>query len=121
MRVSDQGQPPKSGMNKATKIGIIVAVAAAIVVGLSLLSDLHIPTSELACARQIERYAKYDFKWDASKTFPKFVLAEAQPKNGVVYLGSGVKFQNGFGVWQRVYYRCSYNYDTSIASVTFRE
>ena len=31
----------------------------------------------------------------------------------LVYEGSSIKFQNGFGAWQQMYYSCYYNPDDS--------
>lgn len=69
------------------------------------------------CARLVERWAKYDYEWTNGWTQPKFRLwGWANREEGILrYTGDHIKFQNGFGAWQRMYYACDYNTETGYA------
>jgi hypothetical protein len=63
------------------------------------------------CQEQIERLAKYDFKWTDRwnpQIFSHFRWEDE--KLGIItYLGDKLMFQNGFGAFANVTYECSYD------------
>jgi predicted nucleic acid-binding Zn-ribbon protein len=59
------------------------------------------------CSRLIERYAKYQFKWDGIR-FSRYAWGNNE-KTTIKYSGDAVQFQNGFGAWQNMIYSCSYD------------
>lgn len=63
-----------------------------------------------ACVRPVEALAKYDVQWIGGMTpkFPARVWLDDK-HNVVVLVGAGIKFQNGFGAWQRHSYECYYD------------
>lgn len=74
-------------------------------------SDALIP-----CKHSIESRARYDFEWTDSlfgKPLFEFDYMWGIPPNVVVYYGSALKAQNGFGAWKEMYYQCWYNVRTS--------
>ena len=73
--------------------------------------DFH-STAEAKCPRHIENMAKYDFEWTDGVLGYKFERASALGRGLVRYSGSNVKFQNGFGAWQRMNYSCDLNVNT---------
>ncbi len=82
--------------------------------------------AETQCQPLVEQYAKYQHEWTdgfGEWRFPKWSLVGWDNSDGMlVYEGDQVKFQNGFGVWQRMYYSCYYNPDeSSVVQVVVRE
>lgn len=74
-------------------------------------SDALIP-----CKHSIESRARYDYEWTDSlfgKPLFEFDYMWGIPPNVVVYYGSALKAQNGFGAWKEMYYQCWYNVRTS--------
>ena len=67
--------------------------------------------AETYCARRVEGYAKYDHEWTdgwAGKKFSAWYWEDMTA--GIVrYFGNEIKFQNGFGAWQGMYYNCYYD------------
>jgi len=74
-------------------------------------SSRHDIDAVVACKRPIEKYAKYQHRWQdgiLSPTFPRVQWKDE--KSGVVtYIGDKVQFQNGFGAWQNYRYECDYS------------
>lgn len=64
-----------------------------------------------SCQVAVERLANYDVKWTSGFSGPSFASwSWADSDAGTVILvGNQVKFQNGFGAWQRHAYQCAYN------------
>ena len=65
------------------------------------------------CRLAIERLALYDYEWTDGwgAKFPN--VGWKDRKAGVLsYGGSEIKFQNGFGAWQKQSYWCDYDTDT---------
>ena len=77
----------------------------------------HFLDADLKCARLVESWAKYDYEWTDGWTEKKFDLwGWADRDVGILrYTGEQIKFQNGFGAWQRMYYVCDYNTETEQA------
>ncbi len=62
------------------------------------------------CGRQIENLAAYDYDWINSRVDRRFdqLMVQSDQKS-ILYLGDYVRFQNGFGAWQRMSYSCKYD------------
>ena len=66
--------------------------------------------AEVYCGRQIEDLAHYSYEWTDGWLEPKFDrLIVAFDHKSILYQGSKVRFQNGFGAWQRMQYNCRYD------------
>ena len=62
----------------------------------------------LACDPIIESHAKYDFEWDVWNKY-QYSSWHDKEKGIISYKGDGIKFQNGFGAFQRMNYGCVYD------------
>ena len=75
--------------------------------------DRHWVDAETACRPFVEQQARYRHEWTdgfGESKFPKWSFTELDGSSGMlVYEGSAVRFENGFGAWQRVYYSCYYD------------
>lgn len=79
--------------------------------------------ADVYCREHIQNYAKYDYEWTDGWAEPKFdrIVVQSDGK-AIRYLGSSLKFQNGFGAWQRMRYSCLFDpindivYDVSVQS-----
>jgi hypothetical protein len=63
------------------------------------------------CQKSVEKLAKFDFEWTdgwLDTKFPSY-LTKTQRPGVVVLVGDKIKFQNGFGAWQKVKYYCAYD------------
>lgn len=72
--------------------------------------DKNSVASDIACARAVERLAKFSARWTADSTmrFPKFRWRD--PKSLIVsYIGDSIEFQNGYGAYQAMTYVCDYD------------
>ena len=63
--------------------------------------------AEVKCPRHIEDLAKYDYEWTDGVLGMKFTTARDNGGGLVTYGGDEVKFQNGFGAWQKMNYSCT--------------
>ena len=63
--------------------------------------------AEVRCPSHIEDLAKYDHEWTDGILGPKFARASDLGGGLVMYSGDEVKFQNGFGAWQKMSYSCT--------------
>ena len=75
------------------------------------LSDKYSITAGVACRSLVERLAKYDFEWTdgwLETKFPSYLTSTKAPYILTVS-GDKIKFQNGFGAWQRQSYYCDYD------------
>jgi hypothetical protein len=64
-----------------------------------------------ACQSKVEALSKWDYEWTdgwLETKFPDYGITPKQPFVLTVS-GSKIKFQNGFGAWQKVQYYCDYN------------
>lgn len=81
--------------------------------------DKHQMGATFACQPLIEQRARYSYEWTDGWLGSK--LTQFRWKDRKVgtlsYYGDKVKFQNGFGAWQRVAYWCHYNPATKTAEV----
>lgn len=69
-----------------------------------------------ACEWLIERHARYDYEWTAwLDRFPQ----RGREGSVIVLAGNEVKFQNGFGAWQQMSYRCDYDTRTGKPSLVY--
>ena len=62
------------------------------------------------CNPEIEKQAKYSFKWTDSwleQEYSRYSWGET--KDVINYYGDTLKFQNGFGAWQNVIYVCQFD------------
>lgn len=64
--------------------------------------DKHHLRATVACARYVERLAKYQHEWTDGWFEPKFSRFrwKDKAKGQLTYIGDSIKFQNGFGAWQ---------------------
>ncbi len=64
-----------------------------------------------SCVVPIQRMAQYDFEWVDGITDMKLSHFRwlDQKAGTVTYIGDKIKFQNGFGAWQRYVYECDYD------------
>lgn len=67
-----------------------------------------------ACQRAVESLANYSVKWTDGALEPKFSRFRWQNRElGIVtLLGDKVQFQNGYGAFANVYYRCDVEIDS---------
>ena len=77
----------------------------------------HLREAAWRCGPRIEGMAKYDFKWtDDGRPENRFsdslFFWKDQDKGHLKYVGERLQFQNGFGAFQKVMYRCDYDPDT---------
>lgn len=75
------------------------------------LSDKYSIAAGVACRSLVERLAKYDFEWTdgwLETKFPSYLTSTKAPYILTVS-GDKIKFQNGFGAWQRQSYYCDYD------------
>lgn len=75
----------------------------------------HRIDAEFACAPAIERHARYNHDWTDGWEGWKFHAWDwsGDSTDGIIqYQGNKVKFQNAFGVWVPMVYRCYYNTET---------
>ena len=79
----------------------------------------HNADAILNCIPLIERLAKYGYEWTDSLLGTKFDAYQWKNRHAgtLIYSGDKVKFQNGFGAWQRMNYWCSYDPAVKTASV----
>ncbi len=63
-----------------------------------------------SCGNIIEQFAKYDVEWGSGYKFNRY-LWKNKEQGIVTYSGNNVKFQNGFGAWQKKSYQCDFNVD----------
>ncbi|CAJ1920672.1 hypothetical protein IIDPJIOB_04231 [Aeromonas veronii] len=68
------------------------------------------------CMDRIQNRAQYAYRWTNS-VFGKPVFEHDYmwgiPPDVIVYSGSAMEAQNGFGAWKEMYYQCWYNVRTS--------
>ena len=85
--------------------------------------DKHNLAASFTCQPLIEAYAKYDYEWTdgfLESKLPRFRWNDR--KAGTLsYKGDKIKFQNGFGAWQKISYWCHYDPNTDTASVSVHE
>ena len=67
--------------------------------------------AESLCPRHIERRALYDYEWTDGFLGRKFdrMMWRDVDKGLITFFGSELKFQNVFGAWQRVTYKCTFD------------
>lgn len=73
--------------------------------------DRHLLKATLLCKKQIERQAKYSFKWTDGIMEGKFksYVWQNKEKGLIAYYGDKIQFQDGFGVWGNVAYTCVFD------------
>ena len=82
--------------------------------------DKHLLKATFACQPMIENFAKYDYEWIDGWLEAKLERFRWKDrKTGTLsYTGKKVKFQNGFGAWQRMTYWCHFDPATGLAEVS---
>ena len=62
------------------------------------------------CEEQVQRLANYDFEWTDGFFESKWNTGERCVESSQIWIlqGDKIKFQNGFGAWKHVAYRCVY-------------
>lgn len=80
--------------------------------------DRHSGAALGPCTRAVEAQAKFQAEWTdgmLEQKFPRFAWVD--PEGGSLqYVGDKVKFQNGFGAWQHMEYRCVFDPGTGQAT-----
>ena len=81
--------------------------------------EKHSFAAILTCQPIIESYAKYDYEWVDGLFEPKLTRFRWNDRRAgtLSYTGNKVKFQNGFGAWQRMTYWCHFDPETEKADV----
>ena len=82
--------------------------------------DKHLLKATFACQPMIENLAKYDYEWTDGWLEAKLQRFRWKDrKTGTLsYTGNRVKFQNGFGAWQRITYWCHFDPATGFSEVS---
>ena len=85
--------------------------------------DKHNLAATFACQPLIEELAKYDYEWTDGWLGAKLERFRWQDRKAgtLSYTGNKIKFQNGFGAWQRVTYWCHYDPAAGNATVSIHE
>ena len=70
--------------------------------------EKHLTVVEVHCPELIEDFARYDHDWTDSWLEYKFSKWrwDDRATGSLAYYGDKVKFQNGFGAWQKMTYWC---------------
>ncbi|MBB4287840.1 hypothetical protein [Roseospira goensis] len=73
--------------------------------------DKYAVDASINCAPLIERYARFELEWTNSWIEPKFsqFMWNSKSQGIIAYFGDKLKFQNGFGAWQNVAYKCIFD------------
>ncbi|SOC83078.1 hypothetical protein SAMN05421890_1522 [Ensifer adhaerens] len=68
-------------------------------------------SASIACKVAVQSLAKWDYEWTDSWSEPKLERYRWKDKaKGIVtYIGTKIKFQNGFGAWKHMTYFCDYD------------
>ena len=81
-------------------------------------AEKHTLEINRGCKRAIEAHARYDFKWDdfggLSNVLPSVVWKDEKAGH-LTLRGQDLKFQNVFGTWEKIGYKCQF--DTTTNSV----
>ena len=80
----------------------------------------HMTSANLACTPLIESLAKFDHEWTSGlggQSKFKHYEWDDEAAGLLSYWGNEIKFQNGFGAWQKMAYWCYYDPRSGLASV----
>ncbi len=74
-------------------------------------AERHLLNATYPCTEAITKLPQYTMEWTDGMLEPKFShYAWANKEKSIVaYIGDRAKFQNGFGAWVDVVYRCHYD------------
>ncbi|MBR8654225.1 zinc ribbon domain-containing protein [Achromobacter sp. Marseille-Q0513] len=88
--------------------GSRASAASCAAADLTCLGNAGVSAASVYCRREVEKLAKYDFKWTDGFLESKFDRFRWKDKNSgvITYLGDKVQFQNGFGAFTTVTYEC---------------
>lgn len=78
----------------------------------------HETEGRMLCTRLIELSARYDYDWNAGLLGNRFPVKRWDGRR-IVFAGNAIRFQNGFGAWQQMSYRCDYDTRTKAASIVY--
>ena len=80
----------------------------------------HQMLATFACQPLVEAAAQYSYEWTDGFLGSKFGRWrwEDRAAGTLAYTGNSVKFQNGFGAWQKMTYWCEYDPATDSAELT---
>ena len=73
--------------------------------------DRHAVSATLACEPLIESMAKYTYEWTdgwLESKFPRFAWKDRKA-GALIYMGDKIRFQNVFGAWQNMNYKCEFD------------
>lgn len=84
---------------------------------LNCLGEKHLINANSECRAPIERYARYDVRWDKSIFEARFshYRWKDQGLGIVTFIGDRISFQNGFGAWQPHTYECDFDTNSRAA------
>jgi hypothetical protein len=76
--------------------------------------DQHLSDARYPCKQAIEASAKYQARF---KSYGTMIPTGYRVEGGlIIYAGDDVEMQNGFGAWQTVRYRCTFDPESGQAS-----
>lgn len=77
-------------------------------------AEKHTVNAWVKCQKAVERLARYQFEWTngfLGMKFDRYVKGVSTP-TAVIWVGTSIKFQNGFGAWRAMKYGCEYEAST---------
>ncbi|MEN8720220.1 MAG: hypothetical protein ABF296_08175, partial [Oceanococcaceae bacterium] len=66
------------------------------------------------CKPRIEAFAKYSVEWDDNWLDGPFERYRVSDDGSIHFMGSLVRFQNGFGAWSKMDYSCTWHPETGV-------
>lgn len=74
-------------------------------------AERHLANATYPCTEAITKLPQYTMEWTDGTLEPKFshYAWADKAKSTVAYIGDKARFQNGFGAWVDVVYRCDYD------------
>lgn len=71
--------------------------------------ERHQGAAAAACRAPLQEQARWDYEWTDGLLTPMFDQYALQVDRSIIYRGSKLKLQNGFGAWRHVSYLCQYH------------
>lgn len=103
--------PPVDPKAEAERAAATAAAEARCRTDANCMAARYVDKVSARCSHEVERHAKYSFRWKDSPTEPRFVKAawEDEAAGRLAYIGDRIQFQNMFGAHQDMKYICSYD------------
>ena len=80
----------------------------------------HRADAYVRCVRLIQGHAAYDYKWTSWIDRFGDTFWGDRERGSIILMGDKIKFQNAFGAWRKMTYRCEYDPETQTAHATVR-